>query len=147
MIDPLIVEFTVDSAPPQAFDLWANRTRLWWPRGHTMSGTEEYDIIFEGWPGGRVFERSAVGDEHDWGEVIDWEPPHRLRYLWHLFFDRSEATTVEVQFKASGSGTAVTITQVGFEQLGDAGPPRRERTGNAWAIISALFVDACKASA
>lgn len=63
-----------------------------------------------------------------------------------LFFDPSEATTVEVQFKASGPSTTVTITQAGFEQLGDAGPPRRERTGNAWATISAVLAEACKAS-
>jgi uncharacterized protein YndB with AHSA1/START domain len=145
MFEPLVVEFTVEAEPSQAFDLWANRTSLWWPRGHTMSGTDEYEIIFEGWPGGRVFERSGEGEEHDWGEVLTWEPPNRIRYLWHLFFDRSEATTVDVQFKLSDAATTtVTITQTGFERLGEAGPPRRERTGNAWAMIAELFEEACR---
>jgi hypothetical protein len=31
---------------------------------------------------------------HACGEVLAWEPPHRLVYLWHLMFDRSEATEV-----------------------------------------------------
>lgn len=145
MGEPLVVEFTVETEPSRAFDLWANRTSLWWPRGHTMSGTDEYEIIFEGWPGGRVFERSGEGVEHDWGEVLTWEPPHRISYLWHLFFDRSEATTVDVQFAPSDAATTtVTITQTGFERLGEAGPPRRERTGNAWAVIAELFEEACR---
>lgn len=108
-----------------------------------MGQSDGYDIVFEGRPGGRVFERSADGKEHDWGEVIDWEPPRRIRYLWHPFFDRSEATTVEVEFCPDGAAaTRVTITQVGFDRLGDAGPSRRERTGNAWAAIADLFAAA-----
>ena len=33
------------------------------------------------------------------GQILDWEPPRRLRYLWHLFFAPSEATEVEVRFE------------------------------------------------
>lgn len=143
MIEPLVVEFKVDTPPRRAFDLWTMRAATWWPRGHTMGQGEAYDIVFEGRPAGRVFERSAGGAEHDWGEVPDWEPPKRIRYLWHLFFDHSEATTVEVEFRPEGEdATTVTITQVGFEQLGEAGPSRRERTGNAWATIADLFAAA-----
>ena len=143
MIEPLIVEFNVDTSLQRAFELWTRRAATWWPRGHTMGQNETYEIIFEGRPGGRVFERSADGSEHDWGEVIDWEPPRRIRYLWHLFFDRSEATTVEVEFRPEGkAATTVTITQVGFEQLGEAGPSRRQRTGNAWATITECFAAA-----
>ena len=143
-LEPLIVEFTVQAVPERAFDLWANRTSLWWPPGHTMSGSDEYDVIFEGRPGGRVFERTRSGEEHEWGEVLDWEPPRRIRYLWHLFFDRSDATTVDVRFAAVGeTATRVTITQVGFERLGEVGPERRDRTGNAWETLSALFIEAC----
>lgn len=75
MIEPLIVEFSVDTPPRRAFELWTRRAATSWPRGHTMGQSDAYDIIFEGRPGGRVFERSADGSEHDWGEVIDWEAP------------------------------------------------------------------------
>lgn len=144
MLEPLIVEFTVRTNPDRAFELWAERTGLWWPPGHKMAGSDS-EIVFEGHPGGRIYERSADGVEHGWGEVLDWEPPTRLRYLWHIFFDRAEATTVEVRFDAIGTdATTVTITQTGFERLGDAGPARRERTGSAWAAITAPFVAACE---
>jgi Activator of Hsp90 ATPase homolog 1-like protein len=49
-----------------------------------------------------------------------WEPPHRLVYLWHLRFDRADAT--EVGFAPAGSGTAVSIVHRGWERLGAKGP-------------------------
>jgi len=70
------------------------------------------------------------------------DAPGRLRYLWHLFFDPSEATEVEVTFTAREAGTAVRLEQRGWERLGDAGPPRRDRTRRAWAAITARFADA-----
>ncbi len=142
--EPLVVEFTVATSTARAFDLWANRTALWWPRGHTMSGEDDVEIVFEARPGGRIFERTSAGVEHDWGEILAWDPPGRLSYLWHVFFDRSEATTVVVDFVTVGpTETAVTITQTGFEALGPAGAERRQRTGNAWAALTGRYAEAC----
>ena len=104
MTEPLVVEFDVRATPEHAFDVWTRRAALWWPRSHTLSGQPE-SIMFEPRPGGRVFERAANGVEHDWGEVLDWAPPTRVRYLWHLFFDRSEATEVELTFTTVPDGT------------------------------------------
>lgn len=39
-------------------------------------------VTFESHPGGRIDERTPDGAEHDWGEVLAWEPPRRLAYLW-----------------------------------------------------------------
>ncbi len=146
MAEPLVVSFKVATSADRAFDLWANRTELWWPKGHTMSGDEDVEIVFEAQPGGRIFERTAAGAEHEWGEVLTWEPPGRLRYLWHVFFDRSEATTVQVDFAPRGAAeTEVTITQTGFEALGAAGEERRKRTHNAWAALTGLYREVCAA--
>ena len=54
-----------------------------------------------------------------------WDPPQRLVYLWHLRFDRSDATEVEVSFEPAGEGTAVTIVHRGWERLGAAAEERR----------------------
>lgn len=109
-----------------------------------MSGEDEIEIVFEPRLGGRIFERTPTGVEHDWGEVLTWDPPTRLRYRWHVFFERSEATTVEVCFSEVGdSETEVTITQTGFEALGVPGMERRQRTGDAWAALTGLFQQAC----
>ena len=138
--EPLVLAFEVSVPPEHAFDIWTDRCALWWPRSHTVSG-DPATITFEPWPGGRIVEHARDGAEHLWGEVLDWDPPDRLRYLWHLFFDPSEATEVEVRFAPiAGGGTAVRLKQGGWERLGEAGASRRERTGRAWATITQEFV-------
>jgi uncharacterized protein YndB with AHSA1/START domain len=140
--EPLVVEFEVAVSPAQAFETWTRRCASWWPASHTISG-QPAAITFEPRSGGRIVERAPDGGEHEWGTILDWQPPTRLRYLWHLFFDPSEATEVEVTFSAREARTAVRLEQRGFERLGEAGPSRRDRTRQAWGAITARFVAAC----
>ena len=141
--DPLVIEFEVGVAPAHAFEVWTRRCATWWPRSHTMSGAPSA-ISFEPRSGGRIVEHAAGGD-HEWGEVLEWEPPRRLRCLWHPFFDRSEATELDVTFRAVATGTAVRLEQRGWERLGEAAAPRRTRTEGAWSVVAAAFVGACAA--
>jgi uncharacterized protein YndB with AHSA1/START domain len=140
-IEPLVVEFEVGVPPERAFETWTRRCATWWPPSHTIS-RDPVAITFEPRSGGRIVEQAPDGAEHQWGTILNWEPPDRLRYLWHLFFDPSEATEVEVTFTAHRAGTAVRLEQRGWERLGEAGPPRRDRTGQAWAAITARFIAA-----
>lgn len=135
---PLVVEFEVAATPAHAFHTWVGEAARWWPRGHSVSG-DPVAVIFESHPGGRIVERAADGTEHAWGEVLDWDPPRRLRYRWHLFFAPEEATEVEVTFTPSPSGTAVRLVQTGWDRLGEAGPVRRERTVAGWAAVTAPY--------
>lgn len=141
MIEPLVVEFEVDAPVAHTFDVWTRRCATWWPASHTVSG-DPSAITFEPSPGGRIVEIGPDGAEHPWGEILDWEPPGRLRCLWHLFFDRSEATEVEITFNARGDGTVVRLEQTGWDNLGLGGPPRRERTGAAWTAITTRYAAA-----
>jgi uncharacterized protein YndB with AHSA1/START domain len=131
-MEPLRLEFTVGCTPERAFDVWAALTSQWWPHGHSVSAEPGLTVTFEPRPGGRIYERTPAGVEHDWGEVLVWEPPHRLVYLWHLRFDRADATEVEVTFAPAGDGTAVTIVHRGWERLGALGPERRQRNRRGW---------------
>jgi uncharacterized protein YndB with AHSA1/START domain len=142
-MDPLELEFIVACPPSRAFEMWAERTSLWWPHGHSVSAQPGLTVTFEPRPGGRIYERTPGGDEHDWGEVLVWEPPHRLAYLWHLRFDRADATEVEVTFAAAGSGTAVSIVHRGWERLGAEGPERRERNRKGWAGVTQHYRRVC----
>jgi len=139
VIEPLVVEFDVDASVAHAFDVWTRKCVTWWPTSHTLSG-DPSAITFEPLAGGRIVETSPDGAEHLWGEVLDWEPPGRLRFRWHLFFDRSEATEVEITFSPRGDGTVVRLEQTGWDSLGPAGRPRRDRTGAAWAAITSRYI-------
>jgi uncharacterized protein YndB with AHSA1/START domain len=140
-VEALVIEFEVNTPPARAFDAWTQQCGTWWPTSHTISG-DPATITFEPRSGGRIFERGADGGEHEWGRVLDWQPPRRLRYLWHLFFDPSEATEVEVTFTDRGGDTAVRLEQRGWERLGEAGVRRRERTSAAWSAITARYAAA-----
>ena len=121
------------------------RIGVWWPRGHTVSRDDTATIVFEPRPGARIYERTPDGAEHAWGEVLEWEPPNRLVYLWHPMFDRSEATEVEVTFAARGDATAVRIRQTGWDRLGAAGAVRRDRTRAGWEAVVAHYLPPARA--
>jgi hypothetical protein len=140
VIEPIMIEFEVDASPDHAFEVWTTMPSIWWPRSHTITQDPELTIFFEPFAGGRIYERGSDGSEHEWGEVVVWEPPARIDYLWHLFFDRSEATEITVTFTPEGEGSRVRLVQTGFERLGDAvGPDRRRRTSHAWLEVTGHF--------
>lgn len=135
MIEPLRIAFEVNAPPDHAFEVWTDRIGLWWPADHTVTGADDLEVVLEGRVGGRIFERTTAGDEHDWGEVMAWEPPHRLVYLWHLRRDRGDATEVEIRFVPGGRGTRVEIEHRGWERLGADGPAAREGNRGGWQTL------------
>jgi uncharacterized protein YndB with AHSA1/START domain len=135
-LEPLRIAFDVACSPAHAFATFAERTTLWWPQSHSVTQADGLAVTFEPRAGGRIYERTPGGDEHDWGEVLAWEPPGRLVYLWHLRFDRADATEVEIRFTDAGDGTTrVLIEHRGWERLGAAGPERRDRNHRGWAGV------------
>lgn len=138
MIEPLVVEFEVSAPIAHAFDVWTQRCATWWPPTHTITGNPAA-ITFEPSPGGRIYETAPDGSEHPWGRILDWDPPTRLRFSWHLFFTPAEATEVDITFHPHANGTVVRLEQTGWDKLGPAGPPRRERTHTAWSTITTRF--------
>jgi uncharacterized protein YndB with AHSA1/START domain len=129
--EPIEIEFEVACSPEHAFDTWANRTSMWWPPSHSMSSAPGLVVTFEPRPGGRIYERTPEGTEHDWGEVLAWEPPRHLAYLWHLGTDRGRATEVDISFTGHAAATTVTIVHRGWERLG-ADAPRLARPQPRW---------------
>ncbi len=65
MIEPLRITVEVDCPPEHAFAVWTGRIALWWPSDHTVSGEADAEIVLEAGVGGRIFERTAAGVEHD----------------------------------------------------------------------------------
>ncbi len=142
MSAPLRMSFDVACSVEHAFDVWTNRIDTWWPPDHSVSGEPDIEVHLQGEVGGRIYERTADGTEHDWGEVTQWTPPTRLAYLWHLRRDRTDATEVEITFVADGpDATRVEIEHRGWEQLAD-GQQWRERNVVGWESLVPHFVRA-----
>jgi uncharacterized protein YndB with AHSA1/START domain len=144
MTNPLRISFDVDCPPDHAFSVWTTKLGTWWPRDHTVSGEPE-EIVLENGPGGRIYERTAGGEQHDWGEVTVWEPPHRLCYLWHIGRDRGSATQVEISFVGEGAtATRIEIVHSGWDTLGDEAAVRREKNRGGWEAVLSRYVTAVR---
>jgi hypothetical protein len=131
MTTPLRISFDVACPAEHAFRVWTSGIGTWWPPDHTVSGGPEHIVLTSG-VGGRIYERSADGTEHEWGEVTVWQPPTRLVYLWYLGRDRADATEVEIRFHPQGGNTRVDIEHRGWER---AGEQWRDRTRIGWQTL------------
>ena len=141
MIDPLKLSFNVACTLDHAFETWTQRINLWWPADHTVSGKSNVTIVLEPVVGGRIYERMPNGDEHEWGEITAWEPPHRFSYLWHLRRDRADATDVEITFAQTDDGaTRVDIVHSAWERLGAGGQDWRDRNFDGWNSLLPHFI-------
>lgn len=108
-----------------------------------MTRDPHLSVVFEPFEGGRIYERGSDGAEHEWGEILIWDPPVRIGYLWHLFFDRSQATEITVTFTEIETGSRVRLVQDGFEKFGDqVGTERRRRTNHAWLELTEHYREA-----
>ena len=147
MIEPIRISFEVACSADHAFAVWTARTSSWWPVAHTVSAEKGLQVVFEGRPGGRIFERTPAGVEIEWGEVTVWERPHRLGYLWHIAADPSDATEVEINFVEQGNATTrVDIEHRGWERLGSKGPGWREANQGGWDGVLPDYRAACSVS-
>ena len=133
------MSFEVACSAEHAFAVWTSGIGTWWPPDHTVSGQPDL-VVLESGIGGRIYERTVDGVEHDWGEVTAWDPPAHLSYLWHIGRDRSDATEVAVRFVAQDSTTTrIEIEHRGWERFGAVGAERRHQNGNGWQSLLPAF--------
>jgi hypothetical protein len=145
VIEPIAIELTVGCSAAHAFEVWTSRTTAWWPRSHSVSQDPGLTVTIEPRVGGRIYERTPDGAEHDWGRVTAWEPPASFAYRWHLRQDVGDATDVAVEFTDIGGGARVTIVHTGWERLGGGGPGLRERNTQGWSGVLPSYLQACEA--
>jgi uncharacterized protein YndB with AHSA1/START domain len=147
MIEPIRLIVELDCPAEHAFEVWTARIGTWWPVDHTASGQPGLAVTLEGRPGGRIFERTPAGTEHDWGEVLAWEPPARLVYSWHLRRDRADATEVEIRFvPVERSRTRVEIEHRAWERLGAEGEAGRDRNRGGWSTLLPHYREAAESA-
>jgi hypothetical protein len=139
---PIRLSLEVACPAGQAFELWTRRIGTWWPPDHTVSGERDF-VVLDGAPGGRIYERTADGVEHEWGRVTLWEPPARLGYSWYIGRTAADATFVQVSFVPVGEQrTVIEIEHRGWERLGDDAATWRNRNQIGWKTLLPHFVAA-----
>lgn len=143
MTSQLRISFEVACPAEHAFSMWTSRLGIWWPPDHTVTGQSDLSVVLEGRVGGRIYERTAGGIEHDWGTVTIWDPPATLGYSWHLGGDPAAATDVVVRFLAAGiAETRVEIEHGGWDRLGQGADRWRDRNRIGWETLLPYFVAA-----
>lgn len=146
MSEALELSFEVGCRPSTAFAMWTTHASMWWPADHSVSGEHDLEVVFEDGVGGRIFERTQSGAEHQWGQITAWDPPSRLAYTWHLRFAPDDATDVEVRFVEIGEDrTRVEIVHGGWDRLGEHASPRREGNRLGWTSVLPHFAAAIEA--
>jgi uncharacterized protein YndB with AHSA1/START domain len=145
---------TVQAPAEKAFRFFTERFDSWWPRSHKIGGADLQEAIIEPRQGGRWYERDADGSTCDWGEVLAWDPPHRLVLSWQiggdwrLDADKSHASEIEVTFTPEGDATRVQIEHRHFERHGATADALREAVGGegGWNGLLKLYEEALGSS-
>jgi uncharacterized protein YndB with AHSA1/START domain/uncharacterized protein YciI len=130
-IAPVTRSVQVAAPVETAFALFTSHIGSWWPlgSGHSVFGKEAV-VAFEG----DVLVERHRSDMAVWGEVLSWEPPHRLRLNWHPGSEIDRATELEVTFTPADGGTVVTLVHTGWENT--AAPEEMARNyDKGWAYV------------
>ena len=126
----------------EAFAVFTRQIGAWWPLPtHGAFGADAGGLAFED---GLLVERALDGRTCVWGEVLSWEPPHRIVLSWHPGRGPGHASEVEVRFAAvDGGGTRVELEHRGWERFGaDAVARRRGYVGpGAWGHVLDHYAD------
>lgn len=109
----------------KCFEVFTQRPTDWWPPSHMLVTEPRAGLAIEPRVGGRYYEWDVNGGEADWGKVLVWEPPHRLRLTWRIdgrfrsIPDDERASEIEVTFTALGESlTRVELAHVRLEKHG-----------------------------
>ncbi len=127
-IPPVRKTVEVPAPPRRAFAVFTEHPAEWWPPGHKLTAQREA-LVFEPFPGGRWYESDTAGGQRDWGRVLDWAPPRRIRLSWLIdgdfqpITDDERASRVEVTFAESRPGhTTVELAHVELDRHGPDAP-------------------------
>jgi uncharacterized protein YndB with AHSA1/START domain len=142
-LEPVRQSVQVDCAPDEAFRLFTERIGEWWPLSSYSTGGEDAaeTCVIEPWPGGRVYERSRTGEEHDWGSVVDWDPPRHLRLRWDPAGTGDSREAVAVEFEVERDGTRVTLTHSDWQAAGVAVCAAESFGANVQSLLLARFAE------
>ncbi len=139
---------TVNASVEHAFEVFTAGYDTWWPRTHHIGKSPMKEAIIETRVGGRCYTKQVDGTECDWGQILEWDPPHRFVLAWQITHewgyqpDLAKSSEVEVRFTPqAGGGTRVDLEHRHFERMGPAGPTMRVSVDGqgGWGTLLELF--------
>jgi uncharacterized protein YndB with AHSA1/START domain len=142
-IAPVVRSVVVGLPPAAAFALFTADANRWWPLAtHSVFGDDAAACHLEAWVGGRFYEVHRDGvQQSEWGRVLEWDAPRRLRFSFYPGRAPSTAQAVEVVFQPKAGGTRVTLTHSGWEKAGDRGEKLRAGYDTGWGVVLGLYVE------
>jgi len=145
-LPPVVRSVVVRLAPDEAFALFTQQMRLWWPfAGHSCGGQDAVDVQFEPRTGGAVTEIGRAGERWTWGTLTEWDPPHAFAMRWHPGLPTDAATLLRVSFTAQAEGTEVKVHHAGWEARGAEARARRDQYDGGWPRTLQAFAHAAAA--
>jgi uncharacterized protein YndB with AHSA1/START domain len=138
----------VNATLEHAFDVFTAGFDSWWPRSHHIGKSPMAKAVIEMRVGGRCYSTQVDGTDCDWGQILEWDPPHRFVLAWQITHqwgyqpDLSKSSEVEIRFTAQpGGGTRVDLEHRHFERMGPEGDTMRVGVGGpgGWSGLMELF--------
>jgi uncharacterized protein YndB with AHSA1/START domain len=139
---------TVKATVEHAFAVFTEGYDTWWPRSHHIGKSPMEKAIIETRRGGRCYTTQVDGTECDWGQILEWDPPHRFVIAWQITPewgyepDLSKSSEVEITFTPiAEGGTRVDLEHRYFERMGPGGATMRVGVDSpgGWGSLLELF--------
>jgi uncharacterized protein YndB with AHSA1/START domain len=125
-----------------AFHVFTAELGSWWPLASKSVSLEDAEtVVVEPAVGGRVYERARSGEEHLWGEVLEWEPPSRFAFSWHPSRAEETSQEVDVRFVRVENGTRVDLEHRGWEALVGPGAEIPDHFDTGWDEALASYME------
>jgi uncharacterized protein YndB with AHSA1/START domain len=140
LIPPIKRSVSVSWDQQTAFTRFTSEFGSWWPsHSHSVGGDRVRKQIFEKHVGGGIYEEHRDGRRFQWGQILAWDPPRRLKFTWHPSRDPSTAQDVEIEFLAEGRGTRLELISTGWERWGRRARMARRGYDTGWGYILGVW--------
>jgi uncharacterized protein YndB with AHSA1/START domain len=145
-LPPIEMSVNVAGSADHAFHLFTEAIDTWWPLAtHSCGQSEAASCCFEPVVGGRLYERLENGQEHIWGQVLVFDPPHRVVFTWHPGRPPETAQEVELRFVRAGAETRVELVHRGWEKFGEGAAEMHGKYIEGWGFVLAdRFAEAAR---
>lgn len=135
-IPPIRRSISVSWDQETAFRRFTAEFASWWPsRTHSIGGERLQRVVFEPRLNGRIYEEHEDGRRFQWGEIILWEPPNRVKFTWHPSRDPATAQEVELHFRSEAGGTTLELISFGWERWGKGARRARRGYNVGWGYV------------